>query len=51
MYKALYNRLPGGTVAKVSQMVALAMLALAFLFFVAFPFVDSLIATDPSINA
>jgi hypothetical protein len=50
MYSALYRRLPGGKVAKLLQLAALTAALLAFLFFVAFPIVDSYIPEDPSIN-
>jgi hypothetical protein len=50
MYSALYKRLKGGRFAKVTQMVLIFAIAIAFLFFVAFPFLDSLITTDPIVN-
>jgi hypothetical protein len=50
MYSLLYRNLPGGKVTKVFLLIALAVAALALLFFLVFPFVDSLMPEDPSIN-
>lgn len=50
MYSALFRRLPGGNVAKVIQVIALVAGLVSFLFFVAFPLVDSYIPEGPSIN-
>lgn len=50
MYSALYRRLKGGRFAKVAQMILIFAIAIAFLLFVAFPFLDSLITTDPIVN-
>jgi hypothetical protein len=50
MYSLLYSKLPGGRLVKGLQLVALAAIAVAFLFFVAFPLFDSLFVQDPSID-
>lgn len=51
MYSALFALLPGNFAMKILQVAALFLGVLAFLIFVAFPFVESLIAEDPSLNA
>jgi hypothetical protein len=50
MYSALYRRLKGGRFAKVTQMILIFAIAISFLIFVAFPYLDSLITTDPIVN-
>jgi hypothetical protein len=51
MYSALYRKLPGGRVIKTLCLVALVSAAVSFLFFVVFPFVETFVAEDPSIDA
>lgn len=50
MYSLLYRKLPGGKFAKFMQLLLLATGFIAFLFFIAFPELASLIPEDPSIN-
>lgn len=50
MFSLLYNKLPGGKVAKWAQLAVILVAVVALLFFVIFPAVDTLIPEDPSIN-
>lgn len=50
MYSLLYSKLRGGKVAKFLQLLMLVTAFIAFLFFVAFPAINTLIPEDPSIN-
>jgi hypothetical protein len=50
MYAALFRILPGNKILKSLQLVLLASVAVLVLFTLVFPFVESLIAEDPSIN-
>lgn len=50
MFSLLYNKLPGGKVAKWAQIALIFLTVIAILFFVVFPAVDTLIPEDPSIN-
>jgi hypothetical protein len=51
MYSALFRLLPGSFALKIIQVAALFLVVLAVLIFVVFPFVEILIAEDPSLNA
>lgn len=51
MYALLYRKLPGGRFAKIFQMLILLGLALAFLSFVLFPYIDSVLPQEPAVNA
>lgn len=50
MYSLLYRKLPGGKLAKAIQLMAIGLILLAFLFFLAFPLFESLFSQDPSID-
>lgn len=50
MYSLLYSKLRGGKLAKFLQLLLLGSAFIAFLFFVAFPSIDSWIPEDPSID-
>jgi hypothetical protein len=50
MYSLLYRKLPGGKVAKALQLLLLSAAVLAILMLWVFPFADSLIPQDPSID-
>jgi hypothetical protein len=50
MYSALYRKLPGGWVIKSLILFVLLIAVVLALFFVVFPFVETLIAEDPSID-
>lgn len=50
MYSALFRLLPGNFAIKVLQLVFLFLLVVAALFFVVFPFVETLIPEEPSLN-
>lgn len=50
MYSLLYSKLRGGKIAKFLQLLILTSAFIAFLFFLAFPALDTLIPEDPSIN-
>ncbi len=51
MYGALFRKLPGGPVAKKILFAGIIVAAICLLIVVVFPFVESLIAEDPSLNA
>lgn len=51
MYGALFRKLPGGPVAKTFFFTGIIVVVICLLIFVVFPFVESLIAEDPSLNA
>ena len=50
MYQLLYRKLPGGKFAKFLQMTVLLAVVVATLFFVVFPFVDSILQQEPAVN-
>ena len=50
MYAALFRKLPGNKILKWLQLFALAVVAVLILFTLVFPYVETLIAEDPSIN-
>lgn len=50
MYNLLWKLLPGKRWMKIAQLVVLALLLVAFLFLVVFPYVDSTFAEDPNLN-
>jgi hypothetical protein len=50
MYSLLYNKLPGGKLAKLLQVFVLMAAFVALLFFVIFPLVDTYLPEDPSLN-
>ena len=50
MYALLYRKLPGGTVAKIFQLLILLGLGLAFLAFVVFPYLDAVLPQEPAVN-
>jgi hypothetical protein len=50
MYAALFAKLSGGRIAKFLQFTVILTVFISLLFFVIFPFVENLIAEDPSLN-
>lgn len=50
MYSLLYRSLPGGKLAKWLQLIVLALAVVAILLFLVFPWLDSVVPEDPSIN-
>lgn len=50
MYSLLYRKLPGGKLAKFLQLLGLAVIVLAALIFVVFPFVDTILPQEPEFN-
>jgi len=50
MYSELFRLLPGNFVVKVLQAIALLAVVVSFLFFIAFPFVETLLPEEPSVN-
>lgn len=50
MYAAIFRLLPGGRLAKAIQFALIVLGFVALLFFVVFPFIETLIPEDPSLN-
>ncbi len=50
MYSALFRLLPGNFVLKVLQVVVLLAFVVSVLFFIVFPFVETLFPEEPSVN-
>ncbi len=50
MYSALFRKLPGNKFLKFIQLAIIAIAFVSLLFFVIFPFVDSILPEDPSVN-
>ena len=50
MYRALYRALKGGTLLKVLQLIGMALVVVAILFLIVFPYIDATFAEDPNLN-
>lgn len=50
MYSLLYNKLPGGKIVKLLQVLVLLAGFISLLFFVIFPLVDTYLPEDPALN-
>lgn len=50
MYAALFRKLPGNKILKWLQLFSLALVAVLILFTMVFPYVETLIAEDSSVN-
>lgn len=50
MYAAIFRLLPGGRLAKAIQFALIVLGFVALLFFGVFPFIETLIPEDPSLN-
>jgi hypothetical protein len=50
MYANLFRKLPGGPVSKALLFALIIFATICLMFFVVFPFVEIVIAEDPSLN-